>query len=583
MTQHNTIYEDLVFRDDKAQPGLKRTAASVSGIAKALGSVKAALGGVGGALGLAGMFQVASTVGQVSNLYERVRRLRAVTGMAAADAHALTDAFELTGTDDAIGDRVITRLAALSQRAQGAGTEAVKLRARLRAVGVDLKGGVTDSLLSMSEAVKSGKLGVAEMARTFKIPLAQSAQLMGTLRQGPARLRAIINETKAGADLVDDAALASFEKMQQGKRELADAWEGLVGTVYKQLLPGVTTVVRSLKSGFDDIQPVVEQIGSFLSTHMNLVVTAAKAYLGYMVAARAVAMTGGNLPGMLKGQAAGLLTFKRGANSGEFISRKQGLSNLGGGFAAAGQLAAIRMQFAGRSQAAAGITMAIARVSPLFAKIAASAVSLRALGLVIARFTVVGTIIAAAVTMFRVIKNDIGGHRTRIAALLNDIVSKFKGIGSTLKPVLDGVSWVFGKVLMGAVRGLLYLIEYILYQVNLYLALVKASAYFLASLVTTKPWNWNLGRMWSEAWDYANKKEEARGKTRAKQRDAGKTETPAGVYQDFRGSKFSIENKFAEGFDIGRVSVAITDGIGAAAQRRVMSNTAPLFAVRGRA
>lgn len=587
MTQVNQIYEDLIFRDAQATPGLKRVSDRVTGIAGAVGRLKAMFGGVGGAVGLAGMFGVASAVAGVGNLYERVRRLRAVTGETAADVHALTDAFELTGASDQVADRTITRLAALSQRARGAGEEAGKLRTRLRGVGVDLKGNVTDSLLSMSTAVRSGRLGVAEMAKTFKIPLSQAAQLMGTLRQGPERLRAIISETKAGADIVDDAALASFEKMQRGKLELADAWQGLVGTLYKQMLPGVTRLVNGLREGLEAVQPIAESIGRFLSTHMNLVVAAAKAYLGYMVAARAVALSGGNLGGILKGQFGGLLQFRRGAQSAAYINRAQGLSNLGAGLGAAGQQAAIRMQYAGRGGGLAGAGGSIAQIlggwAPSLGKLASSTVSIRALGMLVGRLGVVGLGVALAVKGFQVLKNDIGGHRSRISQVLADIAKKFEGIGKVVSPVAKLLEKAFGSYMMLVVRYWLTVLEYWLKGINLVLTVVKAIAYILGSIVSSPIWSArNPGTMIKNAWNRASESADRMTGGGNKSRSSGAGASPDSPYMDFRGSKFTIENSFAEGFDIGRVSTVITDGIADAGQRRVMSSVSPLFAVRGR-
>lgn len=49
------------------------------------------------------------------------------------------------------------------------------------------------------------------------------------------------------------------------------------------------------------------------------------------------------------------------------------------------------------------------------------------------------------------------------------------------------------------------------------------------------------------------------------------------VVQDFRGSKFSIEQKFAQGFDPGRVLTAVREDTQKMAQRRLSSGLTPLF------
>jgi hypothetical protein len=47
--------------------------------------------------------------------------------------------------------------------------------------------------------------------------------------------------------------------------------------------------------------------------------------------------------------------------------------------------------------------------------------------------------------------------------------------------------------------------------------------------------------------------------------------------QDFRGSKFSIEQKFAQGFDPGRVLTAVREDSAKLAQRRLSAGNTPLF------
>jgi hypothetical protein len=51
----------------------------------------------------------------------------------------------------------------------------------------------------------------------------------------------------------------------------------------------------------------------------------------------------------------------------------------------------------------------------------------------------------------------------------------------------------------------------------------------------------------------------------------------ASVVQDFRGSKFSIEQKFAQGFDPGRVLASVREDAQKLAQRRLSSGLTPLF------
>jgi hypothetical protein len=73
------------------------------------------------------------------------------------------------------------------------------------------------------------------------------------------------------------------------------------------------------------------------------------------------------------------------------------------------------------------------------------------------------------------------------------------------------------------------------------------------------------------------KAEEERQKTLKRiQGEAAKNKRPT-IVQDFRGSKFSIEQKFASGFDPGRVLTAVREDAAALAQRRLTAGTTPLF------
>jgi len=84
--------------------------------------------------------------------------------------------------------------------------------------------------------------------------------------------------------------------------------------------------------------------------------------------------------------------------------------------------------------------------------------------------------------------------------------------------------------------------------------------------------------------DYIRKREEAQAAAAAKNaadlariaKEASKNKRPL-LNQDFRGSKFSIEQKFAQGFDPGRVLTAVREDSAKLAQRRLSAGNTPLF------
>lgn len=63
-------------------------------------------------------------------------------------------------------------------------------------------------------------------------------------------------------------------------------------------------------------------------------------------------------------------------------------------------------------------------------------------------------------------------------------------------------------------------------------------------------------------------------------KDAAKNKRPT-IHQDFRGSRFDIEQRFAPGFDPGRVLTALREDAGRMATRRLSSGLTPLFGQSG--
>jgi len=70
---------------------------------------------------------------------------------------------------------------------------------------------------------------------------------------------------------------------------------------------------------------------------------------------------------------------------------------------------------------------------------------------------------------------------------------------------------------------------------------------------------------------------EKQWETEQAKKRADKLKKPPAVVQDFRGSKFSIEQKFAQGFDPGRVLTAVREDSAKLAQRRLSAGNTPLF------
>jgi hypothetical protein len=55
----------------------------------------------------------------------------------------------------------------------------------------------------------------------------------------------------------------------------------------------------------------------------------------------------------------------------------------------------------------------------------------------------------------------------------------------------------------------------------------------------------------------------------------------AKIHQDFRGSKFTIDQKFEEGYDPDRVAVAFANDLRKIGEYRLQSGLEPMFGVGG--
>jgi len=534
---------------EESERRLTAMAAAAERLSRGFSAV-ASLGSTVG--GIAGMWQVANAIADVDKLYQAVSRVKAITGMAAENAHAMFDMFELSGIGMGAAEGIMMNLARLSERMGGAlsgsADQAQDLAQLMGKLGIAVKAGPEERLYQMADAAKVGKLRVQDLIKGFQIPRSQAAEMMEMLSQGSARLKAIKSDTLGSGDLITEAALRRHKEMLKIRRELADAWGGLVGTLYKNLIPAVTMVLTQIAAGMKAIEPIAERVGKVLAENMHLVVALAKVYLGLMLAAKAA-----NL--FAPGPAMGVLGRGRqligGANRA-----------MAGRAAAAGTMD----YFAARG-ANPGIGM-FATVGGTWTRI---------LGSVIGRFGVIGLVIGALAGAFELLRRNTLGIRDVFVSALGGILGHLKNIGSMLIGIL-GKLFEAVKPILGILGGALLIALFIVTKA------IEAVAWVVEKVVMAIVGVLN-GVIWAInkipgvdvdmiEWNKASKSasDGVRG--------AGAGQGPT-VYQDFRGSQFSIENNFPEGVDGGRVAVAVGDELAALGERRLGSGLSPLYSYRG--
>jgi hypothetical protein len=548
-----TLHEKIVI------DGAEAAVSKLTKLAAAAKNVMTSFGGLGDIIstlgGIAGVMKIAQTIQDTDRLYQAVQRVTDMTGSAAGNVHAMFDMFEVgggIGADSA--ERIITSLTRLkSEIARGSG-DAVQTAGVMRQLGISIKTGPEESLIAMAGAAEKGKLGIDHLVRAFNIPRSQASQMLTMLRQGPEKLRGIQADTLKSSELIDDGALRSYQSMIQMRRELTDAWGGIVEVLYKSLLPAVTEVLKAIKEGFDDIKPIADAVGAGLAKYMSTIVALAKTYLLLMIAAK-----GAN---MFTGQNLGVLGWGK-----NLASRGMGA-------------------MAGRGAAIAGMDYFAARAAfpaaSMFGTIGGPLTTV--FSSLAGRLGLIGIVIAAVVAAFYMLKNNVLGIADMFRGAFRKIWASLKDIGEQLwevlkrlfeavKPllaVLGGVLLIAILVLVGVLQGAVTILEGIVDALAwVYEQIQKMRIDLSGTGITGEMYDEMMRRF--NAYDGIDEVVQA-GKDVPKGKNA--------VIQDFRGSHFEITNNFPQGIDGGRVAVAFGDELAALGERRLESGLRPLYSYR---
>ncbi len=568
---------DTVLREKIQIDGVEQAVSRMNVLTGAVGRVANAFSGMAAAAGVlggvAGVWQIAESVREVDRLYAAVNRISNMTELSAANAHVMFKQFQMGGIEMESAERIMISMTRSAEKMVdgfgGVGTQAMMVKNLMAQIGASAKAGPEERLIAMSKAAKAGKLNVDELIRAFMIPRSQAATMMSMLKMGPDRMKEIADQTLKSGALIDDQALESYRKMVQNRRELREAWQDIVGVLYKNLLPAVTDILRGIKTAFDDIKPVAEAIGRVLHDHMKEVVKLTKIYLELMLAAKVANMVTGTQMGILGrgrqviGGAVGFLNKGRAAGAAADYFEARAMSPGVGMFEKAG---------GGPISVLLG---ALGRVGPFLTGLASSAGALLpALAGLLPVLGVLAAVVAVVVVAIEMLKNNTWGLATMFkktfGSTLSALGSAFHGIVEVL-----GLLWAAIKPLVMLVAGALLLqLWWFAKSIELIAHVIKWAVDMIIAVVNAIVWLLNKIpgvdiKMLGEA------KQAAEGKA-----EAGTNKAGTGTYQDFRGSKFEITNNFPTGIDGGRVAVAFGDELAKLGERRLDSGLRPLFSYR---
>lgn len=535
--------------------GAEEGASKLHRLAAAAGRVSSAFGGVASLAstvgGIAGVFKIGQAVADADRLFKAISRVSGVTGQSARMTHAMFQAFEAgeVGLEDS--ERIMMSMARMAGKIGGSvaitGKQAMEMSSRMKRLGVDIKSGPSEQLIQMSRSAVAGKLKLHDLSAVFGIQGAQARSMMVMLKQGPATIANTYKDTMKSAALIDQAALDSHKAMSKARRELGSAWNDLVLILYKSVIPAVTSVLVQIKKGFADAEPIVKRIGEFMARNMSTIVSLTKVYIGLLLASKGLNLFSANPMG-IAGRGKQLFNW---ANKG----------------------------MAGRAAAAGGMDYFAARAANpaigMFSSVGGP--FMRILGTVGGRLGIIGIVIMAVIGAFALLKRNVLGIRDSFVNAFGRIINNVKGTFEKLMAIfgrlfeaIKPIAAILGGAFLLTLRIATFWVETFAFVMDKVMSAIVA----IVNAVI-----WAINKLPGVDVDYINL-DKAKKKA-----DAGKKKTPDGkeettVYQDFRGSKFDINNNFPQGVDAGRIGVAFGDQLAKLGERRVDAGVRPIFSYR---
>lgn len=607
--QQNNVNTKLKVDPGNTIGALGQVYRSVGNLGRTLGTVTHHLQSMTG-FALVGFAQA---VTQVDNLYDAVGRVKAITGSSATSIDAAMDVMGKFGLEVGEAEGVLTKMARKSMAAAGGisatGKQAAEAAAKFKQMGVDIKAGPELQLEQMSRAAMAGKLQMDGLVQTFGVPLTKAGAMMEMLRKGPAEVKRLMADQKAGIASITDESLASYKRMKMARSEAADAFQDIIQVFYRTLFPVVAKALGVIQAKLEQWAPVAEKVGKILVDNMETVIWLAEKYVKLLLISKALnAVTGAgirdNAKKVLEYSKANLLVggakaaapaaaveaasafVPRGGRRGKALKmiglpdapagRGGGLAGMLGGF-----LGSAGKGIGGVFKSLGGSVMAVLR--PIGALLGMT-IKLGALAVIAAKMIIIGAVVGVIAKAFQLVATNANGIKDRLVSLLDKIVVQFRGVSGALTPIIDAL----GTGLTWAARGVLAVVEGIMAVVAGILILVRAIGTYLAMM--TSPSNWSrpvaafkdaIREAQAGTAEAMKLREMERAKARADAMGAKNTAVDkGGVYQDFRGSKFDITQTFAEGYDADRVAVVFGSDISKLGERRLQSGLAPLYSVR---
>ena len=544
MSEHEVVQTDLVV-NDKASGALSKIA-SIAG--RASSAVNGMLNVISGMVGIGGLFAIGHAISDIDSMYKAVGRVKAVTGMAAESSYALLETFKLNGIEVGTAERIVTRMARKTEQMdEGWGGGVKGASALYKRLGIDIKAGPEAQMLAMAKAAEEHKVNIADLGRAWGVPVGQAGQMLKMLQKGPAAMKEMMGEAKNSSGVINEEALKQYQNMQKNKREMSAAWENLVGTLYKAVIPAFAEIMHVVTATIKKWEPAIKRIADFLLKHMTTIVGLAGKFAKLMVVHQAARALGLGGVGGLATKGVGL------------VGRAAGWAKKGydGGLGGMGSVLKV-----------------------------------------IGKFSLLGVALLAIVGVVAYVKRHWDTLGPKIMAVVKKIVSAFSHLWTALEPIAEWIGDKLVKVFVWLADAMATVADKIGDAVDWVVEVVKKIGRLLgvAWELLKNPMNAQaiIAKVIPAEAKYAQDaatasilkgamrvNDEAVKKAKewaGKKGDGTPDGRPPGVTNDFRGSHFDIRQNFAEGFDPDRIAAAFSSDLAKLGDRKVQSGLSPLYA-----
>jgi hypothetical protein len=354
-------------------------------------------------------------------------------------------------------------------------------------------------------------------------------------------------------------------------------WSNIQAVVAVQLLPVIEKLLKQVEGKLGDwlanAQKFGKTLGDFLENHLQTVMKISKVLMLNFILMRATGKGMGDWGGNVLAK---IMPMVRGGGAAKAATTA---ARAAGGAPsiltpALGTMAnpALFQQFVSK----------IPGLTKVFSVLGGAGSSLLRFALMATKLTVIGVaigmVIAFVLNAVKKIRGNVDGVRDRLVAIWETIVARFSVIGDLLSPVFDGFGMIadfWGTQVVKAFEFLAEVVDGIVHVLQTVILLLK-----------------NIGRMgWQEAWEETARLTRQKklqleldatlrreSKKKKELEDAAKERKDQNF--DFRGSRFDITQKFAEGFDPDRVAVAFASDLATLGERKLQSGFTPLYAIR---